>query len=41
MCVTQPSTSGEILSFLAKPGKMPFQRHLRRRAMQWLVAETA
>lgn len=41
MCVTQPSTSGEILCFLAEPGKLPFQRHLRRRAMQWLVAETA
>ncbi len=34
-----PETSGEILSFLAMPGQLPFQRLIRRRAMQWLVAE--
>ena len=32
-------TSGEILSFLTTPGQLPFQRLIRRRAMQWLVAE--
>ncbi|HIM55572.1 MAG TPA: hypothetical protein EYM39_02610 [Candidatus Latescibacteria bacterium] len=36
-----PATSGEILSFLATPGQLPFQRLIRRRAMQWLVAEQA
>jgi|GEM_PF-591603 hypothetical protein len=41
MAVMQPSTSGEMLCFLAEPGKLPFRRLLRRRAMQWLVAETA
>ncbi len=35
----QPSTSGEMLCFLAQPGKLPFERTLRRRAMQWLVAD--
>lgn len=33
------STSGEILSFLAEPGKLPFKRLTRRRAMQWMVAD--
>ncbi len=36
-----PSTSGEILCFLATPGRLPFSRTIRRRAMQWMVAETA
>jgi len=36
-----PSTSGEILCFLAQPGKLPFKRTIRRRAMQWMVAEMA
>lgn len=36
-----PSTSGEILCFLAQPGNLPFRRVIRRRAMQWMVAETA
>ena len=34
-----PSTTGEFVCFLAEPGKTPFKRHLRRRPMQWLVAE--
>ena len=34
-----PSTSGEILCFLAEPGKLPFARVIRRRAMQWMVAQ--
>lgn len=37
----RPSTSGEIISFLAEPGNLPFQRMIRRRAMVWMVAETA
>ena len=36
-----PSTSGEILCFLAAPGRLPFSRTIRRRSMQWMVAETA
>ena len=36
-----PSTSGEILCFLAEPGNLPFKRVMRRRATQWMVAETA
>ena len=36
-----PSTSGEILCFLAEPGKLPFKRLTRRRAMRWMVAEEA
>lgn len=36
-----PSTSGEILCFLAAPGALPFNRLVRRRAMQWVVSETA
>ncbi len=36
-----PSTSGEILCFLAEPGNLPFKRTIRRRAMQWMVAEMA
>ena len=36
-----PSTSGEILCFLAEPGNLPFKRVMRRRSMQWMVAEMA
>ena len=39
LAMMQPSTSGEILCFLAKPGKLPFARMIRQRAMQWMVAE--
>ena len=39
IAAVKPSTSGELLCFAAKPGKMPFTRLERRRAMQWLVAE--
>ena len=35
----RPSTSGEMLCFLAEPGRLPFTRMIRRRAMQWMVAE--
>ena len=41
MAVMQPSTSGEFPCFLAEPGKLPFQRHMRRRAMRWMVTEQA
>lgn len=33
-----PSTSGALLAFVAEPGKLPFTRLQRWRAMQWLVA---
>jgi hypothetical protein len=36
-----PATSGELLCFLAVPGRLPFARALRRRAMQWMVADIA
>ena len=36
-----PSTSGEILCFVAQPGNLPFKRLIRRRAMQWMVVEMA
>ncbi len=39
MAVLRPTTSGEFICFLAEPGKLPFQRHIRRRATQWMVAE--
>jgi len=39
--VIKPSTSGELLCFVAEPGKLPFTRMVRRRAMQWMVAERA
>jgi hypothetical protein len=39
MAMMQPSTSGEILCFLAEPGGLPFKRLIRRRAMQWMVSE--
>ena len=34
-----PATSGEMLCFLAEPGRLPFHRLIRRRAMQWMVAK--
>ena len=39
MAVMRPSTTGEILCFLAEPGKLPFERSIRRRAMCWLVED--
>ncbi len=39
IAMMKPSTSGEILCFLAEPGNMPFKRMIRRRAMTWMVAE--
>lgn len=36
-----PSTTGRMICFLGEPGKLPFQRVIRRRAMQWMVAEVA
>ncbi len=41
LAMMQPSTSGEITSYLAEPGKLPFERAPRRRGMRWLVAESA
>ena len=39
MAVMRPSTSGEMLCFLAEPGNLPFERVIRHRAMVWMVAE--
>ena len=39
LAMMQPATSGEILCFLVEPGKLPFTRYIRRRAMQWMVAD--
>ncbi len=39
VAVMRPSTSGEFVCFLAEPGKLPFRRHMRRRAMVWMVAD--
>ncbi len=39
IALIKPSTSGEMLCFVAAPGKLPFTRVIRRRAMQWMVAE--
>ncbi len=39
VAMMKPCTSGEILCFLGEPGKMPFTRATRRRAMVWMVAE--
>jgi hypothetical protein len=39
LAMMQPSTSGEIVCYLTKPGQLPFRRSVPRRAMQWLVAE--
>ena len=36
-----PDTSGSMLCFLAQPGHLPFKRMIRRRPMQWLVADVA
>lgn len=41
LSMMQPSTSGEITGYLVEPGRLPFRRTPRLRAMQWLVAETA
>ena len=41
IAVMKPSTSGEMTCFLAAPGRLPFTRMIRRRAMQWMVAEQA
>jgi hypothetical protein len=35
----RPSTSGEIVCYLVRPGHMPFARTLPRRAMVWMVAD--
>jgi len=39
LAMMRPSTSGEILCFLVEPGRPPFTRMIRRRAMQWMVAD--
>jgi hypothetical protein len=39
VAMMQPSTSGEMVCFIAEPGQLPFTRIIRRRAMQWMVAE--
>lgn len=36
----QPSTRGEVVAYVTQPGALPFKRLVRRRAMQWLIAET-
>ena len=41
VAVMLPSTSGEILCFLAQPGNLPFKRVTRHRAMRWMVADSA
>ena len=41
MAMMRPSTSGEILCFLAEPGQLPFTRVIRHRGMRWMVAEIA
>ncbi len=38
--VMLPSTSGEMLCFLAQPGKLPFKRTRLRRPMTWMVSDT-
>ncbi len=40
VAMMNPSTSGEILCFLAEPGHMPFKRYIRRRVMVWMVANS-
>ena len=39
IALIQPSTSGEMVCFLAQPGNLPFKRLVRHRCMQWMVAE--
>ena len=39
LAIMRPSTSGEVLCFASEPGKLPFTRIVRRRAMRWMVAE--
>ncbi len=41
VAMPRPSTSGEITSYLTRPGELSFQRSTPRRAMRWLVAEVA
>jgi hypothetical protein len=41
IAMMKPSTSGEIVCFLAEPGHLPFTKTIPRRAMQWMVAEKA
>jgi hypothetical protein len=40
VAMMQPSTSGEIVCYLAEPGKLPFRRIVPRRGMVWRVAES-
>ena len=35
----RPSTGGEFVSYVVRPGELPFERQLPRRGMQWLGAE--
>ena len=35
----RPSTSGQIVCYLVRPGHLPFVRTLPRRGMVWMVAE--
>jgi hypothetical protein len=39
VAMMQPSTSGQIVCYLAEPGRLPFTRFVRRRAMQWMAAD--
>lgn len=39
IAMMQPSTTGEMACFIAEPGRLPFKRTIRRRAMQWMVAD--
>ena len=41
VAMMRPSTSGEFICYLTEPGKLPFERVMPRRAMQWMVAEKA
>jgi len=40
LSMMRPSTSGEIACYLARPGELPFESSVPRRAMEWLVAES-
>ena len=39
LAVMRPETSGNILCFIGEPGKLPFEKTERRRAMVWMVAQ--
>lgn len=41
VAVMRPETSGLMTCFLAKPGYLPFEKMIRRRAMVWMVADWA